>query len=155
MTITPKPAVESTVLQQSLIFRITLAACLIFWIFVFVDSGWGPDLASLSIQLHTPLSIVGLFYVIWSTGYLPGALIGGAMLDRYGPRRVLFGASLIVFCGMLLIYLSLLLPQFVSIWALLIIAGLAGTGGGVIDASTNGLISAAFANKRGMALNLF
>ncbi|GAC1343048.1 MAG: hypothetical protein NVSMB27_02580 [Ktedonobacteraceae bacterium] len=135
--------------------RITLAACLVFWIFVFGDSGWGPQLVPLSTQLHISLTTTGLLYVVWSTGYLPGALVGGAMLDRFGPRRVLFGASLIVFCGILLIYLGLLLPQFVSIWALLIIAGLAGTGGGVIDASTNGLISAAFANKRGMALNLF
>jgi hypothetical protein len=38
---------------------------------------------------------------------------------------------------------------------LLVIAGFAGIGGGVIDASTNGVISATYANRRGMALNLF
>src|SRR6266566_9430544 len=135
--------------------RITLAACLIFWVFVFSDSGWGPLLVPLSTQLHISLTTTGLLYVIWSTGYLPGALVGGAMLDRYGPRRVLLGAALIVLCGMLCIYLGLLLPQLVPIEILLVIAGLAGIGGGVIDASTNGVISAAFANKRGMALNLF
>jgi len=134
---------------------ITLAACLIFWVFVFSDSGWGPLLVPLSSQLHISLTTTGLLYVIWSTGYLPGALVGGAMLDRYGPRRVFFGAALIVLCGMSIIYLSLLLPQFAPIGILLLIAGLAGTGGGVIDASTNGLISAAYASKRGMALNLF
>ncbi|MFL5695338.1 MAG: MFS transporter [Ktedonobacteraceae bacterium] len=134
---------------------ITLAACLIFWVFVFGDSGWGPLLVPLSTQLHTSLATTGLLYVVWSTGYLPGALVGGAMLDRYGPRRVFLGAALIVFCGMSFIYLGLLLPQYISVAALLIIAGLAGTGGGVIDASTNGLISAAYAHKRGMALNLF
>ena len=135
--------------------RITLAVCLIFWVFVFSDSGWGPLLVPLSTQLHISLTTTGLLYVIWSTGYLPGALVGGAMLDRYGPRRVLLGAALIVLCGMLCIYLGLLLPQLVPLGALLVIAGLAGIGGGVIDASTNGVISAAFANKRGMALNLF
>ncbi len=134
---------------------ITLAACLVFWVFVFSDSGWGPLLVPLSTQLHISLATTGLLYVVWSTGYLPGALVGGAMLDRYGPRRVFFGAALIVFCGMLVIYLGLLLPQYVPIAALLIIAGLAGTGGGVIDASTNGLISAVYAQRRGMALNLF
>ena len=77
------------------------------------------------------------------------------MLDRYGPRRVLFGAALIVLSGMLCIYLGLLQPLHVPLGALLVIAGFAGIGGGVIDASTNGVISAAFANKRGMALNLF
>jgi MFS family permease len=137
------------------IWFITLAACLIFWVFVFSDSGWGPLLVPLSTQLHISLATTGLLYVVWSTGYLPGALVGGAMLDRYGPRRVFFGAALIVFCGMLVIYLGLLLPQYVSIAALLVIAGLAGTGGGVIDASTNGLISAVYTQRRGMALNLF
>ena len=135
--------------------RITFAACLIFWAFVFSDSGWGPILTPLSTQLHISLTTAGLFYVIWSTGYLPGALVGGAMLDRYGPRRVLFGATLIILCGMLSIYLGLQLPHLVPLMALLLIAGLAGIGGGVIDATTNGLISATFARRRGMALNLF
>src|SRR5712692_10979246 len=134
---------------------IIIAACLIFWVFVFSDSGWGPILTPLSIQLHVSLVTVGLFYVLWSTGYLPGALVGGAMLDLYGPRRVLFGAALIVFCGILSIFVGLLLPRFVPLGALLAIAGLAGIGGGVIDATTNGVISAAFAHRRGMALNLF
>jgi MFS family permease len=161
MTTTPQPAIEQTASQKALIFRLTLAACLIFWIFVFVDSGWGPDLTPLSIQLHSPLSIVGLFYVVWSTGYLPGALVGGAMLDRYGPKRVLFVAALIVLCGMLLILLGVSavswkpFAPYVPVAALLVVAGLAGSGGGVIDATTNGLISSVYAQKRGSALNLF
>ena len=147
--------------KKRLTFNLTLAACLIFWIFVFVDSGWGPDLTPLSIQLHTPLSIVGLFYVVWSIGYLPGALVGGAMLDRYGPRRVLFVAALIVLCGMSLILLGVSavslkpIAPYAPVAALLVVAGVAGIGGGVIDATTNGLISSVYALKRGSALNLF
>src|SRR5947199_5939600 len=89
--------------------RITLTACLIFWVFVFADSGWGPLLTPLSTQLHISLSTAGLLYVVWSTGYLPGALVGGAMLDRYGPRIVLFTAVLIVLVGMFAVYIGLLL----------------------------------------------
>ncbi len=137
------------------IVGITIAACLIFWVFVFGDSGWGPILTPLSNQLHIPLVTVGLFYVLWTTGYLPGALIGGVMLDRYGPRRVFFGAALIVSGGISCIFLGLLLPHLVPVVFLLIFAGLAGVGGGIIDASTNGLISAVYASRRGVALNLF
>jgi fucose permease len=161
MKVTSKSAIDSTPSTKRLTFNLTLAACLIFWIFVFVDSGWGPNLTPLSIQLHTPLSIVGLFYVIWSTGYLPGALVGGAMLDRYGPGRVLFVAALIVLSGMLLILLGVSaiswkpFAPYVPVAALLVVAGLAGSGGGVIDATTNGLISSVYAQKRGSALNLF
>src|SRR5215469_18119988 len=88
-------------LAKSLLVRLTIAACLLFWVFVFVDSGWGPLLVPLSNQLQTSLSLAGLFYVCWTVGYLPGALIGGAMLDKYGPRKVLFMAALFVFGGLL------------------------------------------------------
>jgi MFS family permease len=135
--------------------RLTVAACLLFWIFVFADSGWGPILVPLSIQLQASLTKTGLFYVVWSTGYLPGALIGGAMLDLYGPRRVLLGASLIILCGFFFIYIGMLIPHIFPFIALLAIAGFGGVGGGVIDASTNGLISAIYPERRGMALNLF
>jgi MFS family permease len=141
--------------NKLLLVHITLAACLVFWTFVFADSGWGPILVPLSNQLQVSLTITGLFYVSWSTGYLPGALIGGSMLDRYGPRRVLVAALLIILCGLCAIFVGLLLPRSAPVIALLVIAGLAGIGGGVIDATTNGLISAIYAERRGMALNLF
>src|SRR5216684_573062 len=115
MTPSSSPITQRSEVKTStlLLVRLTIAACLVFWIFVFADSGWGPILVPLSNQLQVSLSLTGLFYVVWSTGYLPGALIGGAMLDRYGPRRVLFGATLIILCGMLSIYLGLQLPHFV------------------------------------------
>ena len=142
-------------LTKSLLVRLTIAACLLFWIFVFADSGWGPILVPLSNALRSSLTVTGLFYVVWSIGYLPGALIGGAMLDRYGPRRVLFGAALIVLCGFFCIYVGMLLPHFIPLITLLAMAGLGGVGGGIIDASTNGLISGIYSKRRGMALNLF
>jgi MFS family permease len=141
--------------NKLLLVHMTLAACLVFWTFVFADSGWGPILVPLSNQLQVSLTITGLFYVSWSTGYLPGALIGGSMLDRYGPRRVLVAALLIILCGLCAIFVGLLLPHSAPVIVLLVIAGLAGIGGGVIDATTNGLISAVYAERRGMALNLF
>ena len=151
----PGEAKKSGPMNRAIMVRMTVAACLVFWIFVFADSGWGPILVPLSNQLQVSLTISGLFYVVWSTGYLPGALIGGAMLDLYGPRRVLFGASLIILCGFFSIYMGLLVPHLAPVIVLLAVAGLAGVGGGVIDASTNGLISAIYSGKRGMALNLF
>jgi len=148
-------AKKPSTMNVTIMVRMTVAACLVFWIFVFADSGWGPILVPLSNQLQVSLTFSGLFYVVWSTGYLPGALIGGAMLDLYGPRRVLFWASLIVLFGFFSIYVGLLVPHVAPVIALLAVAGLGGVGGGVIDASTNGLISAIYTGRRGMALNLF
>ncbi len=157
MTITSNSTTQQSEVKLSRprLVRLTIAACLLFWIFVFADSGWGPIIVPLSNQLQTSLTVTGLFYVVWSTGYLPGALIGGAMLDRYGPRRVLFGASLIISCGFFFIYVGMLLPHIIPIIALLAMSGLGGVGGGIIDASTNGLISGIYSERRGMALNLF
>jgi MFS family permease len=137
------------------IARITLVTCLIFWVFVFNDSNWGPLLAPLATHLQISLATAGLLYVSWSTGYLPGALVGGAMLDRYGPRRVSGGAILWICGGILCILLGMLRPDLIPLWVLLAMAGLAGIGGGVIDACTNGLISAVYAERRGVALNMF
>ena len=157
MTPSSSPITQRSEVKTStlLLVRMTIAACLVFWIFVFADSGWGPILVPLSNQLQVSLSLTGLFYVVWSTGYLPGALIGGAMLDWYGPLRVLLGASLLVLCGLFSIYVGLLLTHYVPVIALLVLAGLGGIGGGVIDATTNGLISALYTERRGMALNMF
>lgn len=157
MTPSSSPITQRSEVKTStlLLVRMTIAACLVFWIFVFADSGWGPILVPLSNQLQVSLSLTGLFYVVWSTGYLPGALIGGAMLDWYGPLRVLLGASLLVLCGLFSIYAGLLLTHYVPMIALLALAGLGGIGGGVIDATTNGLISALYTERRGMALNMF
>lgn len=157
MTPSSSPITQRSEVKTStlLLVRMTIAACLVFWIFVFADSGWGPIFVPLSNQLQVSLSLTGLFYVVWSTGYLPGALIGGAMLDWYGPLRVLLGASLLVLCGLFSIYVGLLLTHYVPVIALLVLAGLGGIGGGVIDATTNGLISALYTERRGMALNMF
>ncbi len=157
MTTSSSPITQQSEVKISklLLVTMTLAASLVFWIFVFADSGWGPILVPLSNQLQVSLTVTGLFYVAWSTGYLPGALIGGAMLDWYGPHRVLLGASLIVLCGFFSIYVGMAIPHLVPVIVLLAIAGLGGIGGGVIDATTNGLISAIYAERRGMALNMF
>jgi len=155
ITISERPDASGEHYPAQAIVLITLAACLTFWIFVFADSGWGPILVPLSNQLQVSLTVTGLFYVSWSTGYLPGALIGGAMLDRYGPRRVLLAASLIILCGFCSVITGLWLTHNPPVVAFLVIAGLAGTGGGVIDAATNGLISAIYTERRGMALNMF
>lgn len=141
--------------QTPHLVRLTLIACLIFWVFVFNDSTWGPLLAPLATHLQISLSTAGLFYVIWSAGYLPGALVGGAMLDRYGPRLVC-GVAVVWVGGALLSMLpGILQPGLIPAWVLLVMAGLGGIGGGVIDASTNGLISALYVERRGVALNLF
>lgn len=140
--------------QTRRIVGMTLVACLIFWVFVFNDSTWGPLLAPLAARLHISLATAGLFYVTWSTGYLPGALVGGAMLDRYGPRRV-FGGAVVWVCAGVLCILPGISRVNPPLWVLLTLAGLAGIGGGVIDASANGLISAVYVRQRGVALNLF
>jgi hypothetical protein len=140
--------------EQRHIVSLTIANCLLYLIYVFGDSGWSPIIVPLAVQLHLPPATIGLFYTAWSTGYLPGVLLGGAWLDRYGPRHAFLGAAIVILIGFLAIYFSLYL-NIVLFPALLIIAGITGIAGGTISTSGNGLMSDLFAEQRGFALTLF
>jgi fucose permease len=133
---------------------LTFIACIVYGSFALIANGWGPLLAPLASQFSLPLEQVGLLFVVWLIGYLPGALIGGSLLDVHGPRTVFLAAFLFVLSGMSLLFLAL---AFHVSWffGLLLCAGLAGVGGGTIDASANAFMSGLYPHKRGAALNLF
>src|SRR5690242_13475042 len=67
----------------------TMLISIIYLSFGLTANGWGPLFPPLATTLSLTLDQVGLLFVIWSIGYLPGVLVGGALLDRYGPRLVL------------------------------------------------------------------
>lgn len=137
------------------LFGITLAACLVLFIFAFSSSLWGPNIGPLSHLLHTSPTSLQPLLELWSLGYVPGALVGGLLLDRFGPRSTFLLAALIL-TGCLLAFLAyLFFPQSAALLILVALVGIAGTGGGVIDASTNGMMGSVYAHKRGMVLNLF
>jgi len=135
---------------------ITLAASLILFIFAFSNAVWGPSIGPLARLLHTPVSQIQLLLELWGLGYIPGALVGGVFLDRYGPRAVFLTASLILAGGLLAFLLCVtFFPRSMPFALALLLIGIAGIGGGLIDSSTNGTMSSVYAKKRGIALNLF
>lgn len=141
-------------LQQPSRTFTTAVTCLIYFFLAMTATGWGPVLLPLATRLSLPVDVVGQLYIAWAIGFLPGALIGGALLDRYGPRSVLFGAACISLVGMAAILLALVL-HFAPLAGLIVCAGVAGVGGGTMEATATGLISALYARTRGVALNLF
>jgi MFS family permease len=100
------------------------------------------------------LDQVGLLFIAWSAGYLPGALVGGMLLDRHSVRLVFSLAGLIMGCGIAALFLALSL-HIALLLGLIVCAGVAGFGGGISESATNGIISTIYAQKRGVALNLF
>jgi MFS family permease len=141
--------------RKHTLLGLTVATCLILLIYIFTASGWGQLFGPLTALLKVSLSKIRLLYLLWTIGYLPGALVGGILLDRYGPRIVFFGAGFLILGGLFLFLLYLLQPHLAPFLLLLIFIGIIGGGGGVIEASTNGLISDAYSDRRGMMLNLF
>lgn len=132
----------------------TILVSFIYLSFALTANGWGPLFPPLAAALSLRLDQVGLLFVVWSIGYLPGVLAGGALLDSYGPRRVLCLALCLV-VGSLVVMLLGLSFHIAPLVGLLACAGVAGVGGGSIDASTNGVISVLYPEQRGRALNLF
>ncbi len=142
--------------RKSSLIGITLAAVCILFIFAFSSALWGPSIGPLSQLLHSPVSRTQFILESWSLGYIPGALLGGVFLDRYGPRKIFLTASLILTGGLLAFVLCLaFFPGSVPFVLVLLLIGIAGIGGGLIDSSTNGTMSSVYAEKRGLALNLF
>ncbi len=117
---------------------------------------WGPNIGPLARLLHTPVSQIQFILELWGLGYIPGALFGGVFLDRYGPRVAFLTASLILAAGLLAFLLCVaFFPRSLPFILVLLLIGIAGIGGGLIDSSTNGTMSSVYAKKRGIALNLF
>ena len=108
---------------------LTVIACGVYGAFALTANGWGPLLAPLSTQFSLPLEQVGLLFVPWLIGSLPGALVGGSLLDVYGPRTVFVAAFLFVLSGLSLLFLALTF-HFSWLFGLIPCAGLAGGGGG-------------------------
>jgi MFS family permease len=150
-----RPGGEKTGRKVQHLRGITLAACLILSAFALDNSIWGPTLGPLSHLLRTPPTHIQLILELWSVGYIPGALLGGLLLDRFGPRRTFLAAALILFSGLLAFVVCLFFPYKVPLLVLLMLVCVANIGGGIIDSSTNGTMSSMYAHRRGVALNLF
>lgn len=150
-----QPDTGGTSRETKNLLGITLAACLILFIFAFSSSLWGPNIGPLSHLLHTPSTTVQFFLELWAVGYIPGALAGGLLLDRFGPRTTFLMATLILSGGLLAFLACLSFPHLAPMAMLLVLVGIAGLGGGIIDASANGMMSSVYAHKRGTVLNLF
>jgi MFS family permease len=133
---------------------LTVIACGVYSAFALTANGWGPLLAPLATRLSFSFEQVGLLFVVWSIGYLPGALIGGSLLDIYGPRTVFSTAFLFILSGMGLILLAVTF-HLSWLFGLVLCAGFTGIGGGTIDASANAFMSSLYPQKRGATLNLF
>jgi MFS transporter, FHS family, glucose/mannose:H+ symporter len=133
---------------------LTCVACFVYLAYALTANGWGPLLVPMATQLTLSLDKVGLLFVAWLVGYLPGTLVGGSLFDRFGSRIILFFASLTMIAGIAALLFSLFL-HVTLLAELLICIGVAGMGGGAIEVSTTGLISATYVQKRGVALNLF
>lgn len=133
---------------------ITCVACFVYLAYALTANSWGPLLVPIAQQLTLSLDKVGFLFVAWLVGYLPGTLVGGSLFDRFGSRLILFLAALTMMIGIATFLVNVSF-HVNSLAGLILCAGVAGIGGGAIEASTTGLISSIYAHKRGTALNLF
>jgi fucose permease len=90
---------------------------------------------------------MGVFYFLNAVAYATGSFGGGIVTERFGRRRVLVLAALLLGLGLAVL-------GTVPIWAVILVAALpAGLGAGAIDGGMNGLILDLYPAARGRALN--
>jgi sugar phosphate permease len=102
------------------------------------DFGW--DRAGISLAFGISLLFFGL-----------GGPIGGALIDRFGPRRVMLGGLGLIVVGLALLLTTRDLVQFNLYWGVII-----GIGTGAVAGTLGGTVALRWFNQyRGLALGVF
>ncbi len=105
-----------------------------------LEAEFGWDRASISLAFMISLFFFGL-----------GAPIGGALIDRYGPRRVMIGGLTLIALGLTALLTMTDLWQFYVFWGLVI-----GIGTGAVSGTLGSIVALRWFNRyRGLALGIF
>lgn len=90
---------------------------------------------------------LGIYYFVGAAAYASGSFTGGMLTERFGRRRVLTIATVLIGLGTATLGL-------VPIWAVVLVSSVpTGFGSGAIDGGVNGLVLDLFPTARGRALN--
>ncbi|MDX2161945.1 MAG: MFS transporter [bacterium] len=105
-----------------------------------LEAQFGWDRASISFAFAVSLFFFGF-----------GAPIGGALIDRYGPRRVMIGGLLLIAGALALLVGMTALWQFHVLWGAAV-----GIGTGAVAGTLGGTVALRWFNaRRGLVLGLF
>jgi FHS family Na+ dependent glucose MFS transporter 1 len=107
----------------------------------------GPTLPRLAEQTGSDLSEISILFVGGSLGFVLGALLGGWFYDRQKGHPVL-AVTLTLVGGLYVIF-----PLAPSLWLLLILMVLIGTGLGILDVGGNTLLLWLFGRQVGPYMN--
>lgn len=90
---------------------------------------------------------LGIYYFVGAAAYATGSFSGGLLTERFGRRRVMTIATVLIGLGTATLGL-------VPVWAVVLVAAVpAGFGSGAIDGGVNGLVLDLYPTARGRALN--
>ncbi|MFC1861795.1 CynX/NimT family MFS transporter [Chloroflexota bacterium] len=123
---------------------------LLYWVFGFVQRSIGPLITPILEDLNISYSQMGLIMGSWPLPYIVIALIGGAIIDRWGIRKSLFVGILIIGLSEILRYFA---NGFITMFLLVAIFGL---GGPMISIGCPKTIAEWFRGKdRGIAAGVY
>lgn len=128
---------------------LVLVAC--YWAYLVngvVNSEIGPSLLGIVHSFHINLATAGVIFTAQFAGYLPGSLGAGWAADRWGYRRILVPATLLMGVGVAGTALVGTWPAAVALMAV------GGFGFGMDDVLCNAVVAAEAPREGGAALNL-
>ncbi len=131
--------------------RVLLVLIAAYWAYLvngIVNSEIGPSLLGMVHSFHLGLADAGTIFSAQFVGYLPGALCAGMAVDRWGFRKVLIPATLLVALG------TAGAPLVGSWPAVLVLTAVAGFGFGAGDSLCNAMVAAEAPGEGATALNL-
>jgi MFS family permease len=131
--------------RKNLVFAAACLGMLLFGI-VFLSLGSANNMLAERFQLDD--SVIGTLTALLPLGILAGSMVFGPIVDRFGYRWLLIGASLTVGAGLEL--MAFAANTYMVKWAVFLI----GFGGGALNGATNALAADVSAGERGSKLSL-
>jgi len=152
MALSPAPSAGATAATPPRPYRWAMLAgvWLVYFCFGMNAAAMAPLVHAISAELGLSHSAMGSVLGAWALVYILLAVPCGAVLDRYGPRRM-------VFCAMLIIALSGLMRGTASSYlAMFLAVAVFGIGGPLVSSGAPKVVGSWFTGKeRGLGMGIY
>lgn len=150
MALAPAPPVNAASEPHPYRWAMLAGVWLLYFAFAMAIASVSPLVYVIMADLGVNRGEMGTVLAAWQMTYIFASIPGGGLLDRFGPRRSMFAATLVIAVSMILRGLA------VDYWMLMAAVMVFGLGGPLISSGAPKVVSLWFTGKgRGLAMGVY